>query len=193
MGAKVSVPTNSPSKKEISRLASCTKFNEREIELLWKRYDLISNSKIRDGTINIAEFQEALGLNSAEFSQRIFSAFDHDSDSTISFDEFVRGLSSLSPRASIMEKAQFCFLVYDIDKNGYIEKEELKEVLKASIIENQHVVIPEPQLEKIIDATFKKMDLSQDGKISIEEFMIEAEKNPSILACVNLQLGAMFE
>jgi hypothetical protein len=36
------------------------------------------------------------------------------------------------------------------------------------------------------------MDKNGDGGISLEEFTAEARKNPSILACVNVNLESLF-
>ncbi|OHT03945.1 EF hand family protein [Tritrichomonas foetus] len=143
--------------------------------------------------IDIHEFQAALALDSTEFTERVFAAFDKDGSAEIDFFEFIVGLSALSPKATIEEKAKFCFDVYDIDKNGSIDKNELKEVLTFSLCGNAAVKLDEKQLDRIIDATFRKMDVNNDGDISIEEFTAEAKKNPAILSCVNLNLEAILK
>ncbi|KAK8835584.1 hypothetical protein M9Y10_042470 [Tritrichomonas musculus] len=180
-------------KNDFSKLSDQVYFTPEEINILYKKFKSLSNSQIADNLIDIHEFQAALGLNSTAFTQRIFAAFDKDGSTEIDFFEFIKGLSALSPKATIEEKAKFCFDVYDIDKNGYIEKDELKNVLSSSLSGNTMIQISPEQQISIINATFKKMDENGDGQISLEEFTSAAKKNPSILACVNLNIESLLK
>ncbi|KAH0794957.1 EF hand family protein [Histomonas meleagridis] len=174
-------------------LVGKTHFTEDEIKVLYKRFQKLSASQVNDGVIDINEFQTALGIQNAQFAQRIFSAFDADSNQTIDFEEFVSGLSALTNRASISEKAKLCFDIYDIDKNGRITKDELKEVLQLSLGGHTAVHLSDEQLQRIIDRTFTQMDANRDGEISLEEFEAAAVKNPSILNCVNLKVDVFVD
>ena len=196
MGAQESKTKHSNkkiSKKKIQKLSSLTHFTVEEIEKIYKHFKSLSNSLTADNLIDLHEFQTALGLRMNGFTKRIFSAFDSDGSSQIDFYEFVQGLSALSPSATIEEKAAFCFNVYDIDGNGFIDRDELKEVLTFSLKGNENVQISDDQLEKIIEVTFKNMDVNHDGEISLTEFANEAKKNPAILSCVNLNLDKLLK
>ena len=114
-----------PSERDFQFLAETTKFTPDEINLLWEKFKTVSNSMVKDYLIDINEFRKAMALRSNEFTQRIFAAFDADGSRRIDFMEFVTGLYALSSRATISDKAKFCFAVYDIDKNGFIEKNGL--------------------------------------------------------------------
>ena len=190
MGASASfhgVPTH----KDFKEISSITNFSEQEVERLWRKFNSVSNSITRDNQISLDEFQKAIGLESKGFAERMFAAFDTDGSKEIDFREFVCGLSALSPRAQLQEKAKFCFNVYDLDRNGTIEKDELMEVLRLSLAENQGVSISSSQLNKIVLATYRKMDKNGDGVIDFDEFLKEAQVNPSILACVNVNLDLL--
>lgn len=190
MGAEESIE-KVPTKEDFEQLAEITTFNPMEIEKLWNKFEKISNSETADYQINISEFQKALGMSSRGFAERVFAAFDTDSSQQINFKEFVIGLSVMSPRSTMKEKARFCFSVFDIDRNGFIEKEELLFVLRESLGENTSVKISQTQLTKIVNATYKKMDKNGDGRIDFEEFTEEAAKNPIILSCVNVNLESL--
>jgi Ca2+-binding EF-hand superfamily protein len=59
---------------------------------------------------------------------------------------------------------------YDTDKNGYIDKAELRNVLmemKRFLKSSFKADFPDEEIERIINAT----DVNQDGKICIEEFI----------------------
>lgn len=180
-------------KNDFTKLSEQVYFSPEEINILYKKFKSLSNSQISDNLIDIHEFQSALGLNSTAFTERIFAAFDKDGSTEIDFREFIIGLSALSPKATIEEKAKFCFDVYDIDKNGYIEKDELRNVLSSSLSGNSMIQITPEQQLSIINATFQKMDENGDGQISLEEFTSAAKKNPSILACVNLNIDSLLK
>ena len=192
MGAEASFH-GTPTQKQFQEISSITNFTPQEVEKLWQKFVNVSNSITHDNQISLDEFQQTLGLTSRGFAERLFAAFDTDSSSQIDFKEFVCGLSALSPRAQLKEKAKFCFNVYDIDKNGTIEQEELMEVLSLSLRENQGVNLPKAQLNKIVKATYKKMDKNGDGLIDLSEFFLEAMINPSILSCVNINLDSLLK
>lgn len=176
----------------LKQLAADTHFTEEEIRLLHGRFLQLSSTIVDDGKIDFNEFQQSLGIPNAEFAKRIFSAFDSDGSFDIDFIEFARGLYTLSSKASLEEKAKFCFGIYDIDKNGSIDRDELKEVLTLSLKQNKAVKLTDQQLQTIINSTFKRIDANNDNQISFEEFLSEAKKNPAILACVSLDSDRLF-
>ena len=190
-GSKVK-PTPTPNQKDLEILSSSTRFSVNEVMFIWKRFDFLAKSQISDDMIDINEFRVALGLMSDGYTQRIFSAFNTSNSGEISFREFVFGLSSICPRASTKEKAKFVFSMFDIDKNGFIDKRELSEVLDFSLGANSAIRLPQSQLDKIVETTLRKMDKDNDGMISFEEFEAEANRDPSILSCVTLSIDGLF-
>ena len=61
---------------------------------------------------------------------------------------------------------RFVFSVYDVDKDGFISREELYTVLKMMVGSN----LKEVQLQQVVNRTFRDVDKDMDGKISFEEF-----------------------
>jgi serine/threonine-protein phosphatase 2B regulatory subunit len=180
-----------PTPEEYASISSETKFTIVQLQRLWGKFKSLSNSQVADGKIDLTEFQSALGLRSKGFAERVFAAFDNDRSREIDFREFCQGLYAMSPLAPLEVKAKFCFDVYDIDRNGEIDEEELRSILMYSLSENSAVKLSEEQLSRIIKRTYDKMDKNGDGGISIEEFRAEAAKNPAILSCVNINLEAL--
>lgn len=172
------------SSKQLEKLASQTHFSEDEITFLFERFKSISNAMVKDNLIDVNEFKDTLGIRSLGFAKRVFAAFDSDQSDGIDFPEFIIGLSSISERATIEEKARFCFDVYDIDKNGTISTEELHEVFTYSLSENPSIHLTKEQIDCLVEQAFNEIDTNGDKEISFEEFLAAAEKNNAILDCV---------
>jgi Ca2+-binding EF-hand superfamily protein len=182
-----------PTAKDYTQLSRETQFTEDELRGLWTKFQAVGSSQVRDGRIDAKELQLALGLTNEGFAKRVFQAFDRDSENGIDFNEFVRGVSAMSPRATIAQKAQFCFRVYDSDQNGVIDREELRSILTLSLVQTQSVKMTGAPLNSLIDGMYNKIDQDGNGKISYAEFEAEARKNPSILTCVEIQLDTLLK
>ena len=104
-------------------------------------------------------------------------------------------LADVMPKDAIAARYnnEIASLNQPVNKNGTIERDELLEVLTLSLSENHGVNISQAQLSKIVNATYKKMDKNGDGRIDLAEFQLEAQINPSILTCVNVNLDVLLK
>merc|ERR1712150_49194 len=126
--------------------------------------------------------------DSGDFIEHVFRTFDENGDGMINFKEFVVALS-MTRRSSLSTKLSWIFSVYDIDSNGYISKEEMKEVLvsvyKMSATPmgsyDNKGLSPQQRIEKI----YRLMDKNDDEKLSLKEFMEGVRKNPSVEALLS--------
>lgn len=66
------------------------------------------------------------------FSNRVFEALDADGSGIIEWDEFIDAMTKLE-KGERSERAGFLFDVYDKDKGGSIDTEEIAEFFKASL------------------------------------------------------------
>ncbi len=62
------------------------------------------------------------------------------------------------------------FKIYDLDRDGYIDKEELFHMLQASLFENFLLELSEAQMRKLVDSTFEEVDLNKDGRLSFGKY-----------------------
>ena len=192
MGADEST-AHEPTGAELVKLVKETHFNEEEIHRLYAAFLKIAGRHTEDHLIQPEEFFVALGIQNIEYGKKIFNAFDKSKNGTIEFGEYIHGISSVCERASIEERAKFCFDIYDIDNSGTIGQPELFEIISLSLTSDPRSRVPESQVKKIAAKLFKDLDKSQDNIITYDEFLRMARNNESLVNCVALRVQPLID
>ena|SRR6218665_1541510 len=119
--------------EKLSDLSQETSFTEEEIDQWYKGFIKTCPS----GRLKKAEFQKTYcGLfpqgDATLFAGHVFRTFDADKDGEIDFREFLT-LLRVTRRGSLEERLRWIFDIYDIDGDGYITRDEMKEVIHVSV------------------------------------------------------------
>ncbi|MBA0559477.1 hypothetical protein Golob_016439 [Gossypium lobatum] len=107
---------------------------------------------------------------------QIFDLFDAKKKGVIDFGDFVRALNVFHPNVSQEDKMNFAFRLYDMDGTGFIERNEVKQMVIALLCESEM---------KLADETIEAI-LDKDGKIDISEWKNFVSRNPSLLKIMTL-------
>ncbi|KAH9362827.1 hypothetical protein HPB48_015210 [Haemaphysalis longicornis] len=125
-------PTVHYKPEAIETLCQLTKFNKRELQLMYRGFKQeCPSGMVKEETFKIIYSQFfPRGADASQYAHFVFNTFDQDHTGAITFTDFVIGLSVLS-RGSLQEKLRWTFNLYDINGDGYITKDELARIVKA--------------------------------------------------------------
>ncbi|XP_071663457.1 Kv channel-interacting protein 4 isoform X3 [Patagioenas fasciata] len=163
-------------------LEAQSKFTKKELQILYRGF----KNECPSGVVNEETFKEIYSQffpqgDSTTYAHFLFNAFDTDHNGSVSFEDFVMGLSILL-RGTVQEKLSWAFNLYDINKDGYITKEEMLDIMKAiydMMGKCTYPVLKEDAPRQHVETFFQKMDKNKDGVVTIDEFIESCQKNPA--------------
>ncbi|XP_003383675.1 PREDICTED: EF-hand calcium-binding domain-containing protein 1-like [Amphimedon queenslandica] len=171
---------NAIERKKLVKQSEClyklSHFTQDETLLLLYRYHGLTSDKI-DRVLFCDLLHDWFGMTDDYFMDKVFKAFDKDSDGFLNQEEWVKGLSMFL-RGTLAEKIEYCFSIYDLNSDGYITREEMFHMLKNTLIKQPTEEDPEEGIKELIEILMKKMDHDNDSKVSLQDFKttVEAER-----------------
>ncbi|KAH6819240.1 Calcium-binding EF-hand family protein [Perilla frutescens var. hirtella] len=148
-------------------------FSQQEIVSLYQRFCQLDRNG--GGFISSDEFMTVPEFAVNPLSQRLLRMLDG-----LNFKEFVAFLSAFSSRASLQQKVEFIFKVYDSDGNGKVSFNDILDILRdltgQFIAEHQREHVLTQVLEEagytkdslLVPADFIKILSSSDLKMEVE-------------------------
>lgn len=180
------------SREQIKTLAKQTYFTEKEIHQWYKGF----RRDCPNGLLTEVGFQKIYKQffpqgDPTDFASYVFRVFDENKDGAIEFPEFVRALS-ITGRGSLDEKLGWAFKLYDLDRDGFITRQEMESIV-GSIYKMLGNTIKLPDEEntpmKRVDKIFTTMDKNSDQKLTLDEFIEGAKSDTNIVQALSLYEG----
>ncbi|XP_068452364.1 calsenilin isoform X3 [Clinocottus analis] len=173
----------------LDQLQAQTKFTRKELQSLYRGFkNECPSGMVDEETFKTIYSQFFPQGDATTYAHFLFNAFDMDRNGSIRFEDFVIGLSVLL-RGSVTEKLNWAFNLYDINKDGYVTKEEMLEIM-TSIYDMMgrytYPCVRDEAPSEHVDKFFQKMDKNRDGVVTIEEFIETCQKDENIMNSMQL-------
>ncbi|KAH0504471.1 Kv channel-interacting protein 2 [Microtus ochrogaster] len=107
----------------LEQLQEQTKFTRKELQVLYRGF----KNECPSGIVDEENFKQIYSQffpqgDSSTYATFLFNAFDTNHDGSVSFEDFVAGLSVIL-RGTIDDRLNWAFNLYDLNKDGCITKE----------------------------------------------------------------------
>ncbi|XP_041799747.1 Kv channel-interacting protein 1 isoform X1 [Chelmon rostratus] len=192
----------------LDQLEAQTNFSKRELQVLYRGF----KNECPSGVVNEETFKQIYSqffphggkerlcvygsvvflppvlTNASTYAHFLFNAFDSAHTGSIKFEDFVTALSILL-RGSVTEKLQWTFNLYDINRDGYINKEEMTDIVRAiydMMGKYTYPVLKTDAPKQHVDAFFQKMDKNRDGVVTLDEFILSCQEDENIMRSLQL-------
>ncbi|MEQ2232570.1 Kv channel-interacting protein 4 [Ilyodon furcidens] len=109
--------------ESMDKLEEQTKFTKKELQVLYRGF----KNECPCGVVNEENFKNIYSQffpqgDSSMYAHFLFEAFDTNKNGSVSFEDFVFGLSIIL-RGTINDRLNWAFNLYDLNKDGCITKE----------------------------------------------------------------------
>uniref|UniRef100_UPI00358EB56F Kv channel-interacting protein 4-like isoform X2 n=1 Tax=Myxine glutinosa TaxID=7769 RepID=UPI00358EB56F len=175
--------------EELDLLEAQTKFTKKELQVLYRGF----KNECPSGVVNEETFKDIYAHffpqgDARTYAHFLFNAFDMEHTGSVNFKDFVVGLSLLL-RGTVNEKLFWTFNLYDINKDGYVTREEMLNIMKAIYDMMGKYTLPAIKEEapyEHVEKFFQKMDRNKDGVVTIDEFIDTCKKDENIMQSMQL-------
>ncbi|TWW78865.1 Kv channel-interacting protein 4 [Takifugu flavidus] len=175
--------------ESMDKLQEQTKFTKKELQVLYRGF----KNECPSGVVNEENFKTIYSQffpqgDSSMYAHFLFEAFDTDKNGSVSFEDFVFGLSIIL-RGTVNDRLNWAFNLYDLNKDGCITKEEMLDIMKSIYDMMGKYTYPTMQDDaprEHVESFFQKMDRNKDGVVTIDEFIESCKKDENIMQSMQL-------
>jgi len=198
--------------KNLQSLICSTQLTKEELKHFYRAF----KQECPNGTAEPKHFRFILNKyfplgDCSSYATCLFNAFDPQRKGYLTFEEMVLAISSLS-RGSLTDKLRWIFHLYDADADGFISRQELKNVIIATnrLGGNSYLSLKKQQqqqqqqqqhryhhhqqhasnavfdqmMNQQTDKVFQKLDLNRDGLVTMETFLQVCLQDPTMLSSI---------
>ncbi|KAI8521257.1 hypothetical protein Bbelb_010110 [Branchiostoma belcheri] len=179
-------------KKMLSKVGPTTHFARHEAEYWMK----IFYQDVPDGKLSEDEFVEYFGnfyINANEGSKKtlarqIFKAFDRNDNGYVSLREYLLAMSTLL-RGDTLEKLEWSFILFDLDGDGMVSKEDMEGVLLLynDLRTNKEAGNTDEELAAIVDREFRLIDRTGKGRLGKRQFIDGVSRSYRLLGIMPIR------
>lgn len=145
--------------EEIEEISREENLSQTQVKRLYNRFQKLDRKQ--SGTLDEDALMMIPELAMNPLHPRLIAIFQNNN-----FRQFVSNVSAFSGLSDPATKIDFAFRVYDVDDDGYISADDLREILRMLVGDN----IPEDTLNNVIDKVLHDADTDGDGRISRDDF-----------------------
>ncbi|ELU07447.1 hypothetical protein CAPTEDRAFT_226463 [Capitella teleta] len=168
----------------LTDLEDSTSLSAEEIRRFYKEF--MKDCPSGRMTMSLDDFQKVYARifpegDAKKFASHVFKHLDGDASGRIDFREFIQAIS-VQMKGSTEQKLQWVFDLYDLDGTGFIEKNELLEMVNSQYRLKGSTISPDENMtpDQIVDYILEKADDNKDEKLSRDEFTKGAMQSRTI-------------
>ncbi|XP_055498532.1 Kv channel-interacting protein 1-like isoform X1 [Leucoraja erinacea] len=173
----------------LGQLQAQTNFTRGEIQVLYRGF----KNECPSGVVSEDTFKQIYSQffphgDASMYAHYLFNTFDSTHNGAIKFEDFVMALSVLL-RGTAHEKLTWTFNLYDINKDGFINKEEMTDIVRAiysMMGKCTYPVLKDDAPRHHVDTFFQKMDKNKDGVVTPDEFIESCLMDENIMRSLQL-------
>lgn len=158
--------------EKIASIMENTSFSREEI-VKWHEGFIKDCPK---GQLNKKKFLEVYKVfyphgKADKFCSHVFKVFDTDNSGLIDFTELLVAIS-ITAQGDAAKKLKIAFNMYDIDKNGFLDKKEMEQIIEAiyDLVDEEERKGQNAPKERV-KMIMKVLDKDSNGVLSQEEFV----------------------
>ncbi|KAM4756106.1 calsenilin-like isoform 2-T2 [Cyanocitta cristata] len=177
--ADVELPSIRHQPEGLEQLLARTNFTKTELQSLYRGFkNECPSGLVDEETFTLIYSRFFPQGDASSYAHFLFDAFDADRNGALCFQDFAMGLSVLL-RGTEQQKLKWTFDLYDVNKDGYVTKEDMLEIMKS--IYAMMGRCTEPALgasapAQHVELFFQKMDRNRDGVVTFEEFLATCQE-----------------
>ena len=158
------------SDERVQRVTDLMLLKKKDVAMFWKTFRKFDKERV--GIITLETFFSEICKSERNlFGDAIFDLIDTEDTANIEFGEFVQGVCTFA-MFQVVDVLRFSFFIFDKDKNGYIDRDELELFVRT---------LHDGGVQGNIMHALKSVDFNGDGKFDFGEFSALHEKFPTVL------------